>query len=222
MTTKDIIAAIGSWNLGGVYTDESGAMNQARVLNLANAARLEIARQTYLSERFVAQEYYQRFEITDVWADENCKGGFIAMLPSPIATFPAPQFNGWDGLFMECDMSKPLNEIATEQQLRSYKQHTILKSLVNTGVYTRTGLEIKGVASGGKKPDKFLVRAVFSEPHKVPTLNLDEDPYPAPDGFISAMKKLLDSDQGRRIMMLTDQVSNSKNDLEDARTVANR
>jgi hypothetical protein len=220
MTTKDIIAAIGSWNLGGVYTDENGAMNQARVLNLANSARLELARQNYLSERFVPQIMYQSFEITDVWEDD-CKGGFVVSVPT-IATFPAPQFNGFDGLFQECDTAQQLTEIATEQQLRSYKQHSMLRNLVRHGVFTRTGSQIKGIVNGGKKPNKLLIRAVFSEPHKVPNFNIDEDPYPFPDGFLSAMKKLLDSDEGRRFLLMTDQVSNSKTDVEDARSSANR
>jgi hypothetical protein len=51
---------------------------------------------------------------------------------------------------------------------------------------------------------------------------MEYDPYPAPDGFISDMKKLIDSDEGRRFMMITDQISNSKSDIEDARTSANR
>ena len=220
MTTKDIIAAIGSWNLGGVYTEENGAMNQARVLNLANTARLELSRQTYLAERFIPQEMYQSYEITDVW-DDDCKGGFVVSIPT-IATFPAPQFNGFDGLFMECDTAKQLTEIATEQQLRSYKQHSMLRSMVQHGIFTRTGSQIRGIASGGKKPSKFLIRAVFSEPHKIPNFNIDEDPYPCPDGFLSAMKKLLESDEGRRFLLMTDQVSNSKTDVEDARAGANR
>jgi len=220
MTTKDVIAAVGSWDLGGVYTEENGAMNQARVLNLVNTARLELARQNYISERFIPQEMYQSFEITDIW-DDDCKGGFVTSVPV-IATFPVPQFNGFDGLFMECDTARQLTEIATEQQLRSYKQHTMLRNLVQSGVFNRTGSQIKGLVNGGKKPDKLLIRAVFSEPHKIPNFNIDEDPYPMPDGFLSAMKKLLDSDQGRRFLLVTDQVSNSKNDVEDARAGANR
>lgn len=221
MTTKDIIAAIGSWDLGGIYTEENGAMNQARVLNLANTTRLELARQSYLSERFIPQEMYQSFEITEIWDDDDCKGGFVTSVPT-IATFPAPQFNGFDGLFMECDTARQLTEIATEQQLRSYQQHSLLKSLIKEGVFTRTGSQVKGIVPGGKKPSKLLIRAVFSEPHKLPNFNIDVDPYPMPDGFLSAIKKLLDSDQGRRFLMLTDQVSNSKTDLEDARAGANR
>lgn len=97
-----------------------------------------------------------------------------------------------------------------------------MKSLVQQGVFVRTGNEFRGVMRGGKTPSKFLIRAVLSQPHLAPNLSLEYDPYPAPDGFVSDMKKLIDSDEGRRFMMITDQISNSKTDIEDARTAPNR
>jgi hypothetical protein len=98
----------------------------------------------------------------------------------------------------------------------------MMKSLVSNGVFVRTGNEFRGIVRGGKTPSKFLIRAVLSQPHLAPNLSMEYDPYPAPDGFISDMKKLIDSDEGRRFMMITDQISNSKSDIEDARTSANR
>lgn len=220
MTTLELIQEVGSWKLGGIYTDESAANTQSRILNLINSARLKVLSMYYLSEGYVPQEYFQRFEITEVWED-GCRGSFVFNCPT-IATIPAPKMNGLDGIFPDCDESIALIGIMSEQQLRSYKSHTMLKYLANKGVFVRTGNEIKGVMKGGKTPSRFLIRAVLSEPHKAPNLSLDSDPYPAPDGFVSDMKKLLDSDEGRRFMMLTDQISNSKSDIEDARTAPNR
>ena len=220
MTTLELIQEVGSWKLGGIYTDESAANTQSRLLNLINSARLKVLSMYYLAEGHVPQAYFQRFEITNVWA-EDCPGSFVFNCPT-VASLPAPKMNGLDGIFPDCNQSVTLIGIASEQQLRAYKSHTMLKYLASKGVFVMTGNEFKGVMKNGKTPIKFLIRAVFSEPHMVPNFNLEYDPYPAPDGFVSDMKKVLDSDEGRRFMMLTDQISNSKLDIEDARNTPNR
>ena len=220
MTTLDIIQEVGSWKLGGIYTDESAANTQLRLLNLVNAARLKVMMLFYQSEGFIPQEYFQRFEVTDVWTDD-CPGSFVFKAPT-IATLPAPKMNGLDGLFPDCNQSIQLTGILSEQQLRAYKTHTVLKSLTNGGVFVRTGNEFRGMVKSGKTPSKFLIRAVLNEPNKAPNMNLSEDPYPAPDGFISDMKKLLESDEGRKANMPSEQISNSKTDIEDVRNTANR
>lgn len=220
MTTLEIIQEVGSWKLGGIYTDENASSTQGKILSLVNASRLKLLNIYYQTENVVPEIYFQRFEITDVWSDD-CPGSFVFKCPT-VATLPPPKMNGLDGLFPNCDSSIILTGLTSEQQLRSYKQHTMMKYLASQGVFVRTGNEFRGVMKGGKTPSKFLIRAVFSQPHLVPNLNLEQDPYPAPDGFISDMKKLIDSDEGRRFMMITDQISNSKSDIEDARLAPNR
>jgi hypothetical protein len=220
MTTLEIIQEVGSWKLGGIYTDENASNTQGKILNLVNSARMKILSMYYMAEMVVPEIYFQRFEVTDVWQDD-CPGSFVFRCPT-IATLPPPKMNGLDGLFPNCDQSLQLIGVTSEQQLRSYKNHTMMKYLASNGVFVRTGNEFRGIVRGGKTPSKFLIRAVLSQPHLAPNLSLEYDPYPAPDGFVSDIKKLLDSDEGRRFMMITDQISNSKTDIEDARTAPNR
>ena len=220
MTTTEAIATIGSWNLGGVYTEESPSQVQGRLLSILNAARLKVLEMWYRDQKYVPQEYYQRFELTNVFTGE-CKGDFIANLPATIATLPAPKRTGADGLFPNCDTSKPLTLIYSERELQSYKTHTSMSAYFRFGMYVITGLEIRGTMRNGQVPSKFLLRAVLSEPQKAINFNVDMDPYPAPDGFMSDVKKLLMSDEGRKFFIPSDQISNSKNDV-DANASARR
>lgn len=214
MTLYEAISAVGSWNIGGVYTDEDSSQVQGRLINMVNASRLKIAEMYYMREGYVPQEYFQRYEVLDIW-DGECQGDFVFNLASPIATFPEPKRNGLDGIFLNCKTSQPLTEIGSETQLRGYRTHTSLSTLAKYGVFVRTGLEVAGTIPGYKKPEKFLVRAVFNEPNKLPNYNIDIDPYPAPDGFLSDMKKLLLSEEGRKSIIPPDNISNSKNDMRN-------
>lgn len=215
MTTYEAIAAIGSWNIGGVYTEEDSSQVQGRLLNMLNVARLKVMEMNYMRERYLSQEYYQKYEALDIM-EGSCKGEFVFYLVSPIASVPEPKRNGMDGIFMDCDTSRPLTEIGSETLLRQYKTHTHISALVKHGVYVRTGLEIMGYALGNKKPSKLLIRAIFSDPTKLPNFNINTDPYPAPDGFLSDVKKLLLSDEGRKSVIPPDNISNSKNDMRNA------
>ncbi len=215
MTTAEAIAVIGSWNLGGIYTEENASQVQGRLLNLLNSSRLAILSMFYNKERFIPQEYYQKFEILDVWKDD-CPGGFILKLPTTIANMPSPKKTGMDGLFANCDYSKPLNLIMSEREYRDYKTHTAMSRYVLNGVYIPTGTELRGVIKTGELPSKFLVRAVVSDPTKIPNFNIDEDQYPAPDGFMGEIKRMLAGDEGRKAFLRSDQISNSKTDSDDA------
>lgn len=215
MTTYEAIAAIGSWNIGGVYTEEDSSQVQGRLLNMLNVARLKVMEISYLRDMYVQQEYYQKYEELNIM-DGSCKGEFLFYLPTSIAALPEPKRNGMDGIFMDCDTSRPFTEIGSETLLRQYKTHTHISALVKNGAYVRTGLEIMGYALGDKKPSKVLIRAVFSDPTKLPNFNIDFDPYPAPDGFLSDVKKLLLSDEGRKSVIPPDNISNSKNDMRNA------
>lgn len=222
MTTLEVIATVASWNLGGVYTEENASQVQGRILSIVNAGRLKILEMFYRDQIFVPQEYYQRFEVTDIWEEPSCKGVFILNLGTTIAMLPQPKRTGMDGIFPNCDTARPMRAVMSEMELSNINQHTSRRNYYPNGVYVITGAQIKGLVKKGEIPSKFLIRAIVSEPHKVPSFNLEQDPYPAPDGFISDLKRLLTGDEGRKPQNFSDQVSNSKNDIEDANTATRR
>ena len=221
MTTLEVIATVASWNLGGVYTEENASQVQGRILSMINSGRLKILEMFYRDQMYVPQEYYQRFEVTDIWED-GCKGAFILNLSTTIATLPMPKRTGMDGIFPNCDASRPLTAVISERELSDYRRHTSMTAYAKNGIYVVTGKQIRGSVRGAEIPSKFLIRAIVSEPEKVASFNLEQDAYPAPDGFISDLKRLLTGDEGRKMMNFSDQVSNSKNDIEDANTAARR
>jgi hypothetical protein len=59
------------------------------------------------------------------------------------------------------------------------------------------------------------VRAIISRPQDAPAFNIDIDDYPMPDDMFSDVKKVLESDEGRRFMAMQDMISNSKQDSQN-------
>jgi hypothetical protein len=65
------------------------------------------------------------------------------------------------------------------------------------------------------KATGLTVRAIISRPQDAPAFNIDLDDYPMPDDMFSDVKRVLESDEGRRYMSRVDHVSNSKSDIEN-------
>jgi hypothetical protein len=65
------------------------------------------------------------------------------------------------------------------------------------------------------KATGLTVRAIISRPQDAPAFNIDIDDYPMPDDMFSDVKKVLESDEGRRFMSMQDLISNSKQDSQN-------
>lgn len=214
MTTPQVIDTVGSWKLGGTYEDESAANTQLRILNLVNIARQKLLRDFYIANKSIPQVCYQEFDITPSWTDENCVS-FTAVVPKVIS-LPFPQSNGWDAVVLQCENSMPLTEVASEQQLRAFRNHTLMSKYRTGGWYMVTGDFMQGWLKKKIKSDGITARAVLATPQDMPSFNFDKDQYPFPDDMLSDMKRLLEGDDGRRWMMANSQVSNSKSEIDNA------
>lgn len=217
MTTLQAIDTIGSYKLGGIYTEESAANTQLKLLSLLNTARSRVLRDLYISLRIIPQVCYQSFEIEPMWEDDDLCS-FVAIIPQ-IMTFPPPQMNGWDAVMPKSGCAFGLTEIESEQQLRAYRNHPLLKAYHTGGWYITTGNQMKGLLAPKVKTDGLTGRAVLSNPHLLPNFNVDVDEYPLPEDMFSDIKKVLESDEGRRwFRVILDQKSNSQVDADSTTT----
>lgn len=216
MTTLEAVDTVGSWKLGGNYEDESPANTQLRILNLINIARQKLLREYYQANKSIPQVCYQEFDIHVDWTNDNGCLSFVGTVPQ-IASFPPPQLNGWDSIVPLCEHAMPLTEVASKNQLRSYRNHSIGKTMRTSGWYLVTGDVLEGFLKSQVKSNGLVGRAVLSEPQKAINFNIDKDIYPFGDDMFSDMKRLLEGDDGRRWMMVHSQVSNSKTELENGR-----
>jgi hypothetical protein len=214
MTTLEVVDTIGSWKLGGTYEDESAANTQLRILNLANIARQTVLRDYYLKMRAIPQVCYQEFDIDVAWEDEECVS-FTAKVPK-VMSFPEPQVNGWDAIVPICDCAFGLTEVRSEQQLRAFRQHTLMSKMRTAGWYFVTGDYLKGFLKPQVKATGLTGRAVLASPHLLPAFNMDVDQYPFPDDMFSDMKNLLERDNARRWQGENSQISNGKTEIENA------
>lgn len=209
--TEEFIGTIAEWKLAGIYTDESPANKQKRVLNIGNQARLYLAREAYKAGMGIPDVMYQEFEFVPDWI-EGCE--FYGKMPR-IATFPPPQNTGMDGIFPVCKDADGLQNVRKEKILRDYKRTIANQGFKGSGVYIITGDLIKGILKKGIGADRFTVRAVFSSPELVPQFNIKEDAYPINEDMMPDIKKVLEGEWGRRyIVTKSDQISNSQVDNE--------
>jgi hypothetical protein len=221
MTTLQAIDTVASWKLGGIYTDESAANTQQKILSLLNTARAKVLRDIYVATRTIPQVAYQEFDIVPSWEDEECVS-FVAKVPM-IMTFPAPQLNGWDAVLPKCDCAYGLTEIKSEQQLRAYRSHPHMKSFRTAGWYIVTNTFMKGILAPKVKADGLLGRAVISNPEDVINFNIAMDEYPLPEDMFSEVKKVLEGDDGKRwFRIVPDQISNTKVDADATSTASGR
>ena len=213
MTLLDYIDIVASYKLGGIYTDESAANTQQKLINLINTSSRAVLRNYYLQTKFIPQIAYQTFDLTPNWTNENCIS-FTAILPSAIAHFPIPQINGWDALVLKCDNSMPLREVESLQLLRQYRNHKVVSVVRGKGWYFVDGVNVQGFLKANVKADDLTARAVLQEPHKVPSYNIEKDQYPFPDDMVGEMKKVIEQENGRSWQKPSDQTSNSKVDTD--------
>jgi|LakMenE18May11ns_1017448.scaffolds.fasta_scaffold9706550_1 hypothetical protein len=213
MNTLQAIDTIGSWKLGGIYTDESAANTQLRLLNLLNIARQKVLFNYYMAFKNLPNVCYQDFDLDINWTDEGCTS-FNASIPT-IMTFPQPKVNGIDGVFPICECAIGLSEVQSEQELRQFRNHSKMKHVRSDGWYLLNNNTMTGFLRPQVKATGLTVRAIISRPQDAPAFNIDIDDYPMPDDMFSDVKKVLESDEGRRYMSRVDHVSNSKLDLEN-------
>ncbi len=212
MNTLQAIDTIGSWKLGGIYTDESAANTQLRLLNLLNIARQKVLFNYYMAFKNLPNVCFQDFDLDVNWTDEGCTS-FVASVPT-IMTFPQPRVNGIDGVFPICECALGLSEVQSEQELRSFRNHSKMKHMRSDGWYLLNGDTMTGFLKPQVKAKGITVRAIISRPQDAPAFNIDQDNYPMPDDMFSDVKKILENDEGRRFMSRQDLVSNSKQDTE--------
>jgi len=221
MTTLDAIDTIGSYKLGGKYTDESVANSQLRLLSLLNTARQKVLQGYYMSTKAVPQVCYQEFDLVPIWEDEKCIS-FACRVPV-IMNFPPPQLNGWDAVMPKCDGAMPLVEIKTRNQLRTYRNNPYMGGAPTSGYYFTNGSIMEGFLKPNVKADGLTGRGILTEPQTVPNFNMELDEYPMPEDMFSDVKKLLEGDDGRRwFRIVTDQISNSRVDADAAATSTRR
>jgi hypothetical protein len=213
MTLLEYVDLVASWKIGGIYTDESAANTQQKLINIINSASRSVLYNLYVQTKSIPQIAYQSFDVIPNWKDENCIS-FEAILPSAIANFPVPQINGWDALVLKCDDSMPLREVESLQKLRQYRNNAGLKPMRGKGWYFVDGVNIQGFLKAGIKASDMLGRAVMQEPNKIFNYNIEIDQYPFPDDLIGQMKRLLEQENARRWQLGSDQTSNSKVDTD--------
>jgi hypothetical protein len=90
-----------------------------------------------------------------------------------------------------------------------------MKHVRSDGWYLLNNNTMTGFLRPQVKATGLTVRAIISRPQDAPAFNIDIDDYPMPDDMFSDVKKVLESDEGRRYMSRVDHVSNSKSDLEN-------
>jgi hypothetical protein len=213
ITTDEFIGTIAEWKLGGIYSEESAANRQQKILNVGNNARLYLASERYKAGMGIPDVLYQEFELTPDWQDEE-KCEFYANMPR-IATFPAPQNSGMDGIFPVCADASGLINVKREQVYRDYKRTIADQGFKGPGVYIITGKLMKAIMKKHVGADRFLVRAIFSSPELVPQFNIKEDAYPINEDMMPDIKKVLEGEWGRRFLLTRpEQISNSQEENE--------
>ena len=189
MNTLQAIDTIGSWKLGGIYTDESAANTQLRLLNLLNIARQKVLFNYYMAFKNLPNVCFQDFDLDVNWTDEGCTS-FVASVPT-IMTFPQPRVNGIDGVFPICECAIGLSEVQSEQELRSFRNHSKMKHLRSDGWYLLNGDTMTGFLKPQMKAKGITVRAILSRPQDAPAFNIDQDNYPMPDDMFSILLAIL-------------------------------
>lgn len=216
MTALEVVDVVGSWKLGGTYEDENAANTQLRLLNIINTARQRLLREYYLANKSVPQVCYQEFDIEAAWTEVDGCLSFVAQVPK-VVSLPEPKMNGWDSIVPLCEHAMPLTEVRSQNMLRSYMNHSLMKNKRTSGWYIVTGDLLSGYLKPKVKATGLTGRAILASPEKLPSYNIEKDQYPLPDDMITDMQRLLDMDYAKRWMMQNSQVSNSKTEIDGNR-----
>lgn len=211
MTTPEIISVIGSWKLGGIYTDESSANSRNTLLSILNDSRQAVLFSQVTGGNSIPEVLYQEWDLEYDFVD---KCSYIAQCPQ-VVTLPAPFMNGWDGIYLPCGLS--ITQAPSLSRLRAYKQHNIYKNIPTAGLFYFNGqyldislkpnIDIKGATA----------RAILADPTKANNFSYEKDEYPMPGNYLNLVKMLLEGEWGRRWLKPTDKVSNTVVDTDNQR-----
>lgn len=187
MTIRELYERIASLPNGGYITVDT-RLDQGYMYSLIHSARAAVVNERWKNNGFVPPVYYQKFKPEYVILsqdDGSCYSKFYNV-PQIIALDGRATGLGYVGANGQLCQFREVNNRA---QMASMMNNRIIRKMRKPMVLMLGGGEMEVYSNDSI--ENLRMEAVFADPTKVPTYNIDFDDYPIDMGDISRIELLL-------------------------------